>query len=97
MILLDPGRRTSGDTVEDEFDKLPAALARVHSSDVWSGTRLLMEFLVLTVVRTNEARGALWSEIDLDSARWLVPQPVLGVAPGSAWRLRRFLRALLPR
>ena len=56
------------------FDILPAALARVRSSGVWPGTRLLMEFLVLTVVRTNEARGALWSEIDLDSARWLVPE-----------------------
>ena len=36
-------------------------------------TRLLFEFLVLAVVRTAEARGALWSEFDYERSIWLVP------------------------
>ena len=56
------------------YGEVPAAVARVRSSDAWPGTRLLVEFLVLTLVRTNEARGALWSEINFDSATWKVPE-----------------------
>jgi len=31
------------------------------------------EFAILTAARTNEALGALWSEIDLDAAVWTIP------------------------
>ena len=34
---------------------------------------LLTEFIVLTAVRSGEARGARWSEIDLDDALWYIP------------------------
>lgn len=36
------------------------------------GSRAL-EFLALTGVRSGEVRGAVWSEIDLDAARWTIP------------------------
>jgi integrase len=32
-----------------------------------------LELTVLTAVRTNEALGARWSEIDLDAATWTIP------------------------
>ena len=32
-----------------------------------------LEFLILTAARSGEARGARWSEMDLDSAIWTVP------------------------
>jgi integrase len=32
-----------------------------------------LEFIILTAVRSGEARGAVWSEIDLDGARWTIP------------------------
>ena len=32
-----------------------------------------LEFTIFTAVRTQEALGAKWSEIDLDSATWTVP------------------------
>ena len=32
-----------------------------------------LHFLMLTACRSNEARGATWSEIDLEAAEWLVP------------------------
>jgi integrase len=37
-----------------------------------AGARCL-RFLMLTACRSNEARGAAWSEIDLESAEWLIP------------------------
>ena len=35
--------------------------------------QLFFEFLVLTAVRTNEARGAEWSEFDFDVSMWTIP------------------------
>ena len=54
-------------------DQVSDALVRARVADRWIGERLLLEFLVLTAVRTNEARGALWSEIDWGARRWTVP------------------------
>ena len=36
------------------------------------GARAL-EFLILTACRTNEVIGAMWDEIDLKSAQWIIP------------------------
>ncbi len=36
-------------------------------------TPLCLEFLILTVARSGEARGALWSEIDTETATWTIP------------------------
>ena len=55
------------------YAEVPRALAAVRRCDAWPGTKLLFEFLVLTAVRTEEARGALWSEIHADSAMWVLP------------------------
>jgi integrase len=32
-----------------------------------------LEFIILTAVRSGEARGALWSEIDVEKATWTIP------------------------
>ena len=55
------------------YAEVSSALASVRASDAWIGTRLFFEFLVLTAVRTNEVRGARWSEIDFAQATWSVP------------------------
>ena len=55
------------------YGRVSDALARVRAADRWIGERLLLEFLVLTAVRTNEARGALWSEIDWAARKWTIP------------------------
>ncbi|MBO0736608.1 MAG: site-specific integrase, partial [Alphaproteobacteria bacterium] len=44
---------------------------RVRQHDAMSARCL--EFLILTTSRSGEARGARWSEIDLDDAVWTVP------------------------
>ena len=36
-------------------------------------TRPMMEFLILTACRSGEARGACWSEIDINTAVWTIP------------------------
>ena len=49
------------------------ALAIVHATDAWAGTKLAFSFLVLTAARSGEVRGALWSEIDAATETWVVP------------------------
>ena len=49
------------------------ALATVHGTDAWAGTKLAFRFLVLTAARSGEVRGALWSEIDTDQKLWVIP------------------------
>ncbi len=53
--------------------QVAGAMALVRESEAWFGIRLLFLFVVLTAVRTNEARGTLWSEIDFEAARWTIP------------------------
>lgn len=53
--------------------QVPAALESVRSSNAWPGTKLALEFLVLTAGRSGEVREARWEEIDLDMAVWIVP------------------------
>ena len=71
VLQLDPTK--SGYHQALPHDQVSDALVRVRVADRWIGERLLLEFLVLTAVRTNEARGALWSEIDWGARRWTVP------------------------
>ena len=52
--------------------EVPAALAKVRASDHLA-VRLAFEFMVLCAVRSGEARGARWSEIDRHSATWTIP------------------------
>ncbi|MGA7244317.1 MAG: tyrosine-type recombinase/integrase [Terracidiphilus sp.] len=53
--------------------ELPALLAAI---DGYSGkqTRLAMQLITLTFVRTIELVGAKWSEIDLEGAQWDIPK-----------------------
>ena len=54
--------------------QVAGVIALVHRSDAQPVTKLLFEFLVLTAVRSLEARGARWSEFDFTSAMWTVPR-----------------------
>ena len=49
----------------------PEFMARLRQSDATSAR--LLEFIMLTAVRSNEARGATWSEIDLEARVWTIP------------------------
>jgi integrase len=54
-------------------NELPHYLKRLESYDGSSQTKLALRFLLLTFVRTNELRGAQWSEIDWDKREWRIP------------------------
>ena len=53
------------------YEELPAFMARLRGRDSISARAL--EFTVLTTVRTSEAIGARWDEIDLESKLWVIP------------------------
>ena len=55
------------------YAEVPAALDTVDASPAGLAAKLCMKFLVLTAARSGEARGALWSEIDLDAREWRIP------------------------
>ena len=64
--------------VKDNLRALPyrevsEALKIVEESRSSSSARLCLEFTVLTAARSGEARGAVWSEIDLNQEVWTVP------------------------
>ena len=54
--------------------RVGGAVARVRDAcGVYPTVRLAFEFLVLTAARSAEVRGAVWSEIDLETATWVIP------------------------
>lgn len=55
------------------YGKVAGAVRKVQASGAGLSTKLCFEFLVLTAARSGEARGALWSEVDLDRAEWSIP------------------------
>ena len=55
------------------YAQLPQLLVAVRRMNARAPLRLLFEFLVLTAVRSGEAREAQWSEIDVDQATWFIP------------------------
>ena len=56
-----------------DYSDVPAALDRIAGSTASESVRACLRFVVLTAVRSGEARGATWSEIDLDAREWRVP------------------------
>ena len=55
------------------YEDVGKALKVVDASRASIASRACLRFLVLTAVRSGEARGATWGEIDLDAATWTIP------------------------
>lgn len=55
------------------YGEVAACLEAVAASGAGLSTKLCLELLVLTCVRSNEAREARWSEIDLVAGIWTIP------------------------
>lgn len=53
--------------------ELPALLKAIDGYTGNEHTRLALQFMALTFVRTNELTGARWPEIDFQAARWNIP------------------------
>ena len=50
-----------------------AAIEKVRVAESAKADTLAFEFMVLTVARGGEIRGAVWSEMDQDSGVWTIP------------------------
>ena len=55
------------------YQQVADALATIERGKAWLGTKLAFRFLVFTAARSGEVRGALWDEVDVDSAIWTIP------------------------
>ena len=53
--------------------EVAAIVAAVRASQASPVTKLAFEFLALTTCRSGELRGAVWNEVDIDVATWMVP------------------------
>ena len=54
------------------YQEVPAALETIDASNASLVAKLCFRFLVLTATRSGEARGARWSEVDLDAKEWRI-------------------------
>lgn len=67
-----PRQPAGGHHAAMPYVDVPAYLTRLRASGgVWG--RLALEFVILTAARSGEARGARWSEMDLEAGLWTVP------------------------
>ena len=55
------------------YREVGEALATVEASPASLAARLCFRFLILTAARSEEARGARWSEMDGESREWRIP------------------------
>ena len=55
------------------FGEVAEALRIVEASSASPSVRLCFRFTMLTAARSGEARGAMWSEIDLENREWRIP------------------------
>lgn len=56
-----------------ELSELGGFMAALEGDGGQAQTKLGLELIILTFVRTSEMRYAEWSDIDLDNARWVIP------------------------
>ena len=55
------------------YGEVGELIQTVQGSQASLAAKWCLEFLILTAARSGEARGARWSEMDLDAATWTVP------------------------
>ncbi len=55
------------------YSAVALSIEKVRGSNASLSSKLALEFLVLTATRSGETRGAVWTEIDIDKAEWVIP------------------------
>ena len=55
------------------YGQVSMLVQTVRDSQASLAAKWCLEFLILTAARSGEARGARWSEMDLDAATWTIP------------------------
>ena len=81
ILLVLP--KVNGKTKHHPFlpaDKVRDAMERIRDSKAYIGTRLCLQFIILTAVRSKEAREAEWKDIDLEKGIWTIPAEKMKMA-----------------
>lgn len=68
------------------YAQLPAFVAALRAREPSPSSRAL-EFLILTAVRSKNAREATWDEIDMESGLWTIPAAKMKVKGGREHRV----------
>ena len=55
------------------YGQVSMLVQTVRDSQASLAAKWCLEFLILTAARSGEARGARWSELDMDAATWTIP------------------------
>ena len=55
------------------YGQVSTLVQTVRDSQASLAAKWCLEFLILTAARSGEARGARWSEMDMDAATWTIP------------------------
>jgi integrase len=64
-------------------EEFPELLRRIDGYDGDTVTRLALQFVALTFVRTSDLVGATWGEFDTEAGLWIIPAPRLKMKDGS--------------
>ena len=67
----DGGRRKSH--VALPYPEVADAIAVIRGSNALEASKLAIEFLILTAMRSKEVREATWDEVDLEGRAWTIP------------------------
>ena len=69
------GTNPAGEVIDGALPSMRKVKAHLRALPYQASpaAKLCLRFLVLTAARSGEARGAAWSEIDLESATWTIP------------------------
>jgi integrase len=65
--------RKSGHFAALPWRKIPDFVSDLRNGPARFVTKLAFEFLIHTVARSGEVRGARWQEIDIDNRMWTIP------------------------
>ena len=68
-----PARRAKKHHAALPYRQVGAALERIAASGAREVLKACLRFTILTAVRSGEARGAKWNEMDLRAAEWRIP------------------------
>ena len=55
------------------YQHVPEVVREIDADGGYLPTKLCLKFILLTAVRSGEARAATWSEIDREAATWIIP------------------------
>ena len=68
-----PARRAKRHHAALPYREVGAALESIATCGAREAVKACLRFTILTAVRSGEARGAKWSEMDLQAAEWRIP------------------------